>query len=133
MATGGHLQELQLTLFDIWAAAGDKFSFALTASGKLFTWGAKGSGCLVLQTATNLVEPTPVSEVGGARAVEVRVKCISDLAKVGIEKVTKPNSIIKNVSVMTHDRVSPAMRAERGVHHGLISLLWIAGTALACF
>lgn len=44
-------------------AAGEKYSFALTADGTLFTWGSKSSGCLALgpECAKTVVEPTPIS------------------------------------------------------------------------
>jgi len=44
-------------------AAGDKFNFALTRSGKLYSWGSKASGCLALgpNIEKNVVEPTPLS------------------------------------------------------------------------
>jgi len=44
-------------------AAGDKFNFALSADGTLYSWGSKSSGCLALgeECAKQVVEPTPVS------------------------------------------------------------------------
>jgi len=44
-------------------AAGDKFNFALSADGTLYSWGVKSSGCLAQgeDCAKTIVFPTPIS------------------------------------------------------------------------
>eukprot|EP00928_Gymnodinium_smaydae_P061148 TRINITY_DN45302_c0_g1_i1.p1 TRINITY_DN45302_c0_g1~~TRINITY_DN45302_c0_g1_i1.p1 ORF type:complete len:464 (+),score=109.26 TRINITY_DN45302_c0_g1_i1:68-1393(+) len=44
-------------------AAGDKFSYALTAEGRLYSWGAKASGCLAQgpDCPKNVVQPTAIA------------------------------------------------------------------------
>lgn len=64
--------------------AGEKFSFAITHSGELFTWGLKSSGCLALgdAVAKTVVEPTPVpaETFGHEKVVDVvagKCRCLA--------------------------------------------------------